>query len=188
VAGVLFRRAVKVTLCVVCVLPPHLQVSVHYTSGFNYILNLFQSADIATALGHHATADDILATAHQLGAEFHQYWYHANNASYADGRQTAFALALHLKDVVPAAVRANVSDGLLNAIVARQGTHISTGIIGAKALFPVLSAMGRTDVAVDLLQQTTWPSWGFMAFNNLEPATTLWELWSAPWTGPGMNR
>lgn len=26
-----------------------------------------------------------------------------------------------------------------------------------------------------------------MAFNDLEPATTVWELWSAPWTGPGMN-
>ena len=37
---------------------------------------------------------------------------------------------------------------------------IQTGIIGAKALFPVLSKMGQQAVAVSLAEQVTYPSWG----------------------------
>ena len=163
------------------------RVSVHYTSGFNYIVNLWQAADIASALGHTSNVTALTSLATTLAQDFHTAWYHVMNYSYADGRQTSFALALSAPGVVPPADRDHVANGLLDALITRQQLHVSTGIIGAKALFPTLSAIGRTDTAVGLLEQLTWPSWGFMAFNDLEPATTLWELWSAPWKGPGMN-
>lgn len=159
----------------------------HYTSGFNYIVNLRQSAELAEALGRTDNATALTALADKLAGDFHTAWYHANNASYADGRQTAFSLAL-FGGVVPPALVDEVGDGLLSAIVTRESMHVSTGIIGTKAMFPVLSSLGRTDTGVELVEQLTWPSFGFMAFNDLEPATTFWELWSAPWTGPGMNR
>jgi len=53
----------------------------------------------------------------------------------------------------------------------------------------VLSRHGRTDVALGLNLQTTYPSFGFMiqGAGNPEPATTVWELWDSHTEGPGMN-
>lgn len=51
----------------------------------------------------------------------------------------------------------------------------------------MLSLLGREDVGVTALQQKTYPSFGFMLTNELEPATTVWELWDAHVQGPGMN-
>ena len=32
-----------------------------------------------------------------------------------------------------------------------------------------------------LAEQTTYPSWGYMIFNTIEPApSSLWELWDSP--------
>ena len=70
----------------------------------------------------------------------------------------------------------------------RRGTHQSTGILGTKHLFDVLIDGGRADQAVALLAAVDYPSYGFMAFNHLEPATdNVWELFSAPCEGNGMN-
>jgi hypothetical protein len=36
--------------------------------------------------------------------------------------------------------------------------------------------------------QVSYPSWGYMFYNDVEPATSsLWELWNGPTKGPGMN-
>ena len=40
---------------------------------------------------------------------------------------------------------------------------------------------------MQLAQQTTYPSYGWMFTNVWENATTLWELWDSPLEGPGMN-
>ena len=48
---------------------------------------------------------------------------------------------------------------------------------------PVLTRFGQSDVAYDLVTQTTLPSWGYMLKNG---ATTIWELWSNK-VGMGMN-
>jgi len=40
---------------------------------------------------------------------------------------------------------------------------------------------------MDLAEQSDYPSWGYMAFNGIEPASAVWELLDAPSEGPGMN-
>ena len=55
-------------------------------------------------------------------------------------------------------------------------------------MFKTFLAENLIDFGVNLMEQTSFPSWGYMAFNNLEPATSnTWELWTAPTDGPGMN-
>jgi len=76
---------------------------------------------------------------------------------------------------------------LVNDIVNTHSMHLNTGIIGAKFLILALSQVGRTDVAFGLATQTSYPSWGYMIYNSVEPATTLWELWNSPWGNPGMD-
>ena len=54
--------------------------------------------------------------------------------------------------------------------------------------FPALAAIGRKDIALAVLEKTDYPSFGFMRYNTLEPATSnLWELLDAPYQGSGMN-
>jgi alpha-L-rhamnosidase len=51
----------------------------------------------------------------------------------------------------------------------------TVGIIGAKALFPALAAIDRRDLALAILEKTDYPSFGYMRYNTLEPATS--NLW-----------
>ena len=60
-----------------------------------------------------------------------------------------------------------------DVIDARQG-HLSTGIFGTKYLLNVLADSGRADVAYGIVNQRTFPGWGYMLENG---ATTLWEHW-----------
>lgn len=60
---------------------------------------------------------------------------------------------------------------LLNNIITVTNNHLTTGIVGTKFLFEVLTAINRTDVAFGLLIESTYPSFGFMVANT---ATTLW--------------
>ncbi|URN04956.1 glycoside hydrolase family 78 protein [Actinomadura madurae] len=96
-----------------------------------------------------------------------------------DGRlkgdtQTAYVLALSM-DLLPADAREAAADRLVELIEAR-GWHLSTGFLGTPRLLPVLTATGHGDVAYRLLQQRTFPSWGYQIGKG---ATTMWERWDS---------
>ena len=52
--------------------------------------------------------------------------------------------------------------------------HLHTGIFGTKYLFETLSDVGLTDVAVTILNQRDFPSYGWWIEQG---ATTTWEQW-----------
>ena len=47
-------------------------------------------------------------------------------------------------------------------------------------VFEALSKVNRTDIALQMLSQTEYPSFGYQITNTLEPATSLWESYDAP--------
>merc|ERR1712139_519408 len=52
----------------------------------------------------------------------------------------------------------------------------------------VLHDNGAADLALTMLQRKEYPSYGYMYFNELEPAREcMWELPDAPFEGTGMN-
>lgn len=120
----------------------------------------------------------------QLAIEFHKTFYNAPVNGYAEGYQTANALALKLPNVVPANLRASVIKSLVDNIVG-NGNHLATGIVGTAALFPVLSDSGYHDLAVTVATQTTYPSFGFMFNNDVQNATTNWETFELLLNGSG---
>ena len=73
-------------------------------------------------------------------------------------------------------------------MVANQG-HTLTGIIGTRFLFEVLSRYGHPDVALAILLNDTYPSYGYMVQGptNPEPSATLWELWDGDTGSPVMS-
>ena len=67
---------------------------------------------------------------------------------------------------------------LVKDITQRYSNHVSVGIIGAKALFPTLEGVIQHATALSLAEQTSYPSWGYMLYNDVEPAnSSVWEVW-----------
>ncbi|MFJ1969359.1 alpha-L-rhamnosidase [Streptomyces sp. NPDC087903] len=88
--------------------------------------------------------------------------------------QTAYVLALSM-NLLPDALRKAAADRLVTLIEAK-GWHLSTGFLGTPRLLPVLTDTGHTDVAYRLLQQRSFPSWGYQIDKG---ATTMWERWDS---------
>ncbi len=105
-----------------------------------------------------------------------------------DGLQTAHAVALTTAGLVPPASVAAVRNNLIYDIVYNHDGTLSTGILGVNRLFFALVDAGRGDIALDILLQDTYPGFGYMLRNPIEPSIgSTWELWDAPAEGPGMN-
>jgi len=98
------------------------------------------------------------------------------DARIAGDTQTAYLMALDF-DLLKTGDRATTIGHLLRTIREADG-HIQTGIHGIRHICPVLSDIGETQVAYDLLLKDTYPSWGFSIRNG---ATTIWERWDG-WT------
>jgi alpha-L-rhamnosidase len=91
---------------------------------------------------------------------------------YDKGQQTASVVSLFY-GLVPPAERKAVERQLLKAI-AEKNDHHDTGILGAKCIYRILAEMGETDLAMTMLNQKTWPSYGYWFENG---ATSLYETW-----------
>jgi hypothetical protein len=166
--------------------PPAPKCSGSLVSAFNFIANSQMASELATSQGLTSDAQQWNSLVANLSTQFNNAWWKSSTNTYDNGVQTCVALALRL-GLVPSANLAAVQNNLLNDIVSAQNTHFTTGITGIKFLVPVLVAMGRGDIAVELALQVDYPSWGWMFVNPQEKATTIWELMDAPQEGPGMN-
>ena len=166
--------------------PPFPQTDINLITAFPWLRDIGTILSIAAVLNDSATIADYTALYKKAAADFHTAFFTNATIGYADGLQTANALALALPGVVPANLQDSVVAALKRDILTRG--HLTTGIVGVAQLFPVLSANGEHDTALFLAQSTTYPSYGWMFTNSVpEIATTLWELWDAPMEGPGMN-
>jgi alpha-L-rhamnosidase len=124
--------------------------------------------------------------ADQLRQEFHAGYYDASKQRYDNGAMITSVLPLAL-GAVPDFERSTVVQTLLDHISAKNGTW-SGGIINNRFLFDVLHDAGHGDVALRMLKRREYPSYGYMYFNDLEPAKEcMWELPDAPFQGTGMN-
>ncbi|HZU93583.1 MAG TPA: family 78 glycoside hydrolase catalytic domain [Microbacterium sp.] len=101
--------------------------------------------------------------------------YVADDGTVAGRSQTGYALALGMGLVEDAALRAKTGDRFAEKL-ALSGNHLATGFIGTPYLLPALSAVGRDDLAYELLLKKDYPSWGYEISRG---ATTVWERWNS---------
>lgn len=88
------------------------------------------------------------------------------------GTQTAYVLALNF-DMLPESLRAAAAARLAENVKSYDN-HLTTGFLGTPYLCHVLTRFGYIDIAYDLLQQETYPSWLYPVKMG---ATTIWERW-----------
>jgi len=96
--------------------------------------------------------------------------------------QAGYALALHF-DLLPAAQREAAVRKMV-AEIARYGGHMSTGIQSTLRLMLELTRAGQNDLAYQLINLRTMPSWGYSIDQG---ATTIWERWDGFVDGRGFQ-
>ncbi|CAE7618777.1 unnamed protein product [Symbiodinium natans] len=159
-----------------------------FTSAASLMRSVRQAAELGTALGGSAAKDaEAMHDWHQsMLREFHAGYYNPVNQTYANGVMATYVLPLAI-GAVPATEVPAVSRGLLKYI-ADHGNTWTGGIITVRFLFDVLHDIGAAATALSMLQKKDYPSYGYMYFNEYEPANeSMWEVPDAPYQGPGMN-
>ena len=132
-------------------------------------------ARMARAIGRESEAFEFEELFERVKAAFQREYLHADGRIAGD-TQTGYVLALHF-DLIPTELRSRAGERLVALIEARGG-HLTTGFVGVGYLCPVLTAIGRSDIAYRLLLNETFPSWGYSIRHG---ATTIWERWDG-WT------
>jgi len=159
-----------------------------FAAAFSLVRAMQQAADLGAALGGDAAKDatTYAALAASLRKEFHIGFYNASTKQYDNGVMITNVLPLAL-GAVPTDLHHGVVQSLLDHISSKNGTWTG-GIINNRFLFDVLHDEGHADVALAMLKRRDYPSYGYMYFNDLEPAKEcMWELPDAPYQGTGMN-
>ena len=88
--------------------------------------------------------------------------------------QTAYCLALYY-NLLTDKQREQAALHLVERIKAKD-YHLSVGFLGVSILLPTLTEIGRSDLAYRLIQNKTYPSWGYSIEQG---ATTIWERWNS---------
>jgi hypothetical protein len=143
----------------------------------NTALSYLQAVDVArsaTALGYPADADHFTALAQDIKDAFNATFLNAAQDGYADGRQVTSILPLAF-GMVPAEDVSAVGDKLVSTILDTNNGHLDTGIFGTRYLVDALASIGRIDVAMTVLDQTSYPGFGYEVGQG---ATTDWEQWT----------
>jgi len=131
-------------------------------------------ADLARRLGREADGAQFEALAETTRQAYQKQLFDPATGRAGPGTQGSQAFALY-SDLVPAADREKTLNVLLADIRDKHAGHLSTGIMGTKFMFDVLSRAGHADAASGIASQTNSPGWGWMLANG---ATTLWEHWA----------
>ncbi|WP_165221750.1 family 78 glycoside hydrolase catalytic domain [Aquisphaera insulae] len=150
-----------------------------------FAISTRDTAKAAEALGKHEDAEKYRDLFSKIKAAFHRAYASADGRIKGD-TQAVYVLAI-AADLVDGDDLHRAAEFLVEDI--EKKGHLSTGFVGTKDLMLVLSKIGRVDVAYRLLNNTTFPSWGFSIKHG---ATSIWERWDG-WTpekgfqDPGMN-
>ncbi len=139
------------------------------TAFFAHSVDLVRRA--ARVLGKEEDARTYDALFEKVRAAFNAEFV-SPNGRVGSGTQTAYVLALHF-DLLPKKLRPLAAQRLADEI-RKADYHLTTGFVGAPYLCHVLSRFGHTDLAYELLNQESYPSWLYPVRKG---ATTIWERW-----------
>jgi alpha-L-rhamnosidase len=145
-------------------------ISVAY---YAYVTKLM--AEMSEAVGKDADAEKYRALFERIAKHFQERFVKADGKIQGH-TQTGYCMALHF-GLLNDKQRKQAVDHLVDRIEAKD-FHLSVGFLGVPILLPTLTEIGRSDLAYRLLQNKTYPSWGYSVEQG---ATTIWERWNS-WT------
>ena len=136
----------------------------------HYIYDLQLIAEAARMTGREADMRKYKALCDDVTAAFNRQFYHPDSCYYGTGSQTSNALPLFLGI---AENKEAVLQSLIDDIHA-HGDRLTTGDVGNRYLFRVLSDNGHDELLFRMLNHCETPGYGFQLAQG---ATTLTEQW-----------
>ena len=130
---------------------------------------LAKTADI---LGVKEDLEKYEALSEKIKTAYNSNFFDADSGKCSPGTQSSQSFAL-FSDIIPAEQRRSALKYLLDDI-SEHDNHLTTGIFGTRYMLELLSQEGFGQTAYDIVNQKTFPGWGYMLENG---ATTLWEHW-----------
>jgi alpha-L-rhamnosidase len=128
-------------------------------------------AQTAEVLGNAEDAQTYAALAERVKAAYASEFI-AEDGRIEPDRQASYVRVLAF-DLAPEELKPAIVEHLVRLVRAADN-HIGTGFLSTVFLCEVLSEHGYLDVAYDLLNQKTIPSWLYAVTKG---ATTIWESW-----------
>ena len=135
--------------------------------------NTRMMAEMAAAMGEADQAAEWAALVPKIRAAFAAAYRRPDGSIYM-GTQTVYAMALGM-DLIADPKQREQTAGKFVEKLAADNYHLKTGFLGTPWLLPALTSIGRDDLAMRLLLNEDYPSWGFEIRMG---ATTMWERWN----------
>ena len=154
-------------------------VSMVSTGYFYY--HAILASKISKVLGEKEDYKYYTELAVRIKTAINKHFFDHKSNNYATGNQASNSLALHL-GIVPEDKKKKVLQNLIDDIKAND-YHLTTGHPCVRHLLEALSDSGNDDIAYRIINQKTYPGWGYMVEKG---ATTIWERWEYS-TGEEMN-
>lgn len=149
------------------------------TMMFAYATDLVSR--MATVLGKKDEASQYQQLFNDIKSAFNKA-YVKEDGTIEGNTQAGYALALHF-DLLPERLRPLAFNHMLDGIKAYNG-HMSTGFHSTYRMMLELTRAGRSDIAYQLINHRSFPSWGYSIENG---ATTIWERWDGYVKGRGFQ-
>jgi alpha-L-rhamnosidase len=137
-------------------------------------------AEFAGILGKKEDSVKYARLHQQIKRRIIEQFYIPNTGRFDNATQSAQIFALWY-DLAPE--KEKTLEVLMDELE-RHKNHLSTGIFTTQMFFDVMRIADKNDIAYQVASQKTFPGWGYMLENG---ATTLWESWEFPETGPSRN-
>jgi alpha-L-rhamnosidase len=128
----------------------------------------------ANILGRSQQEADYRQLAAKIKNAFVERFLEPGTGRFGIATQAAQATALHL-GLAPEGEVERAVHRMVDEVLGTHDGHIATGIFGTKYLLSALSVTGHADVAYRMVDEPSYPGWGYMLEQG---ATTLWETWT----------
>jgi len=121
--------------------------------------------------------EDFKAFSHELEIArkaIHEKWFNPEDTTYANGEQPYLIFPLKT-GITPDELKDAVFEKYVHTMLVKDKGHLNTGMIGTQITFDYLLENNRNDLIDIMVNQKTYPGWGYMVEQG---ATTAWEQWN----------
>jgi len=135
-------------------------------------------AKIALGLGNTDDAIIYLNLASTISEDIFNKYFNFTTLSWDTNKQQgaqSLALNMGLGGSAAEVYTQNISSTLVNGII-NENMHLDVGTLGTRHILQALTLSGYSNIALNLANQSTSPSWGYFVTSPLAMGT-LWESW-----------
>lgn len=140
-------------------------------------------SEMGESMGLDADATYYRRLMRNIRDSYNEKMFNTETAQYSNNTVTANILSLEL-GLVPTGYEERVMQNIIDVTRNKFDEHVSCGVLGIQHLMRGLTRRGHTDLAMKIVNQRTYPSYGYMIEHG---ATTIWELWNGDTANPAMN-